>query len=183
MKNKQATLLLAVILAAPAFAVADSIPGHSRNGNKYVTLSDGFTEQQDPQGGSARCNFLFSSIKENGSKTSSIAGGSLGEFAKGEMGSNLGALSRTGMGSDSSPVKVVDFGSNQGTSLASDKDNGKGDGKHNGNAGNRNGTGVGGETPSPVISVPEPGSQTLLLVGLAGLGVAFFRRRTLTNAI
>ena len=183
MKNQQATLLLAVILAAPAFAVADNIPGHSKSGNEYVTFSDGFADQQDLKGNSARCNFLLSSIKENGSKTSSIAGGSLSEFAKGEMGSNIGALPRTGMGSDSSPVKVVDFGSNQGTSLASDKDNGKGDGKHNGNAGNRNGTGVGGETPSPVISVPEPGSQTLLLVGLAGLGVAFFRRRTLTNAI
>jgi PEP-CTERM motif len=183
LKNQQATLLIAVILAAPVFAVADNIPAHFKGGSKYVALSEGFADQQDLQGGSARCNFLFSSIKENGSKTSSVAGGSLNEFAKGEMGSNLGALPRTGMGSDSSPVKVVDFGSNQGTSSASAKNNGKGDGKHNGNDGNRNGTGVGSETPSPVISVPEPESQTLLLVGLAGLGVFVFRRRTLTNAI
>jgi len=181
LKNQQATLLLAVILAAPAFAVADNIPGHSRSGNNYVTFSEGFTEQQDLQGSSARCNFLLSSIKENGSKSSSIAGASFSEFGKDVKGSNLGALLNTGMESDSRAGKIVDFGANQGAST--EKGNGKGQGKPKRGDGDGNSAGTGSGTPAPVVSVPEPASQTLLLVGLAGLGMGFFRRRTLTNAI
>jgi hypothetical protein len=181
LKNQQATLLLAVILAAPAFAVADSIPGHSRNGNNFVSFSEGLTDQQDSQGNSARCNFLVSSIKEEGSKTSSFAPASFSEFVKGEKGANFGVYLSTGMDSDIRPPKVVDYGGNQGAS--SDKNDGKDKGKHNGTDGDGNGTGVGSGTPEPSIPVAEPASQSLLLVGLAGLGMVFFRRRTLTNAI
>ena len=171
MKPKQAPLLLAVILAAPAFAFADNIPGHSKSGNNYVAFSEGLTDQQDSQGNSARCNFLLSSIKENGSETSS--------FAKDEKGANLGTYLSTGVDSNAHPVTLVDFGANQGAS--SDKDKGKG--KRGGGAGNENGTTSGSGAPSPLIAVAEPGSQTLLLFGLAGLGVLFYRRKTLTSAI
>jgi len=164
-------LLLAVILAAPAFAFADNIPGHSKSGNNYVAFSEGLTDQQDSQGNSARCNFLLSSIKENGSETSS--------FAKDEKGANLGTYLSTGVDSNAHPVTLVDFGANQGAS--SDKDKGKG--KRGGGAGNENGTTSGSGAPSPLIAVAEPGSQTLLLFGLAGLGVLFYRRKTLTSAI
>lgn len=181
MKNQKTTLLLAVILAAPAFAVADNIPGHSKGGGKYVTLSEGFTERQDLQGSSARCNFLFSSIKENGSNASSIAGASLSEFVKGEKGSNPGALLNAGLESDSRPVRVFDFGANQGAS--SGKDKGKGQGKQNGGDGDGKATGTESGIPLALIPVAEPGSQNLLLVGLAGLGIVLFRRRTLMNAI
>jgi hypothetical protein len=171
LKPKQAPLLLAVILAAPAFAFADNIPGHSKSGNNYVAFSEGLTDQQDSQGNSARCNFLLSSIKENGSETSS--------FAKDEKGANLGTYLSTGVDSNAHPVTLVDFGANQGAS--SDKDKGKG--KRGGGAGNENGTTSGSGAPSPLIAVAEPGSQTLLLFGLAGLGVLFYRRKTLTSAI
>jgi hypothetical protein len=181
LKNHQATLLLAVILAAPAFAAADSISGHSRSGNNYVSFSEGLTDQQDLQGNSARCNFLVSSIKQEGSKTSSFVPASFSEFAKGEKGANPGTYLSTGPRSDIPAPKVVDFGGNQGAS--SDNNNGKGKGKHNGTDGDGNGTGVGSGTPEPLIPIAEPSSQTLVLFGLAGLGMFSYRRRTLTNAI
>lgn len=181
MKNKQGTLLLAVILAAPAFAFADNIPGHSKGGNNNVSLSEGFTGQQELQDGSAKCNFLFSSPKENGVQTTSISGASLSDFAKGDKSSNLGTLAGTGISSDSRPVNVVDFGSNKDSSFG--RDEGKGRGKHNGGDGDGNGPGVGSGDPPPAVSVAEPGSQSFLLFGLAGMGTLFYRRKTLTNAI
>jgi hypothetical protein len=183
LKNQQARLLLAVILAAPALALADNIPGHSKTGNNYVTFSEGFSEQQDSQGSSARCNFLLGSVKETGANTDSIARASFSDFAKGDKGSNFGALLNTGMDSDNHQVRLFDFGGSQGASSDSDKDKGKGHGKGEGGDGDGNGTGSGSGAPSPVVSVAEPGSQSLLLFGLAGMGIFFYRRKTLTNAI
>jgi len=180
LKNRQATLLLAAILAAPAFALADNIPGHSKIGSNYVAFSEGFSEQQDSQGGSARCNFILSSVKENGMKTNYFARASFTEFAKGDKGSNFGSPLNTGMESDSNDVKLVDFGGNQGASA--DKDKGKGNGKGDEGDGDENGTGSGSGDSSPGIPVAEPASQTLLLFGLAGMGMFFYRRKTLTNA-
>jgi len=181
LKNHQATLLFAVILAAPAFASADNISAHSRSGNSFVSFSEGLADQQDLKGSSARCNFLVSSIKEEGSKVTSFAPASFSEFAKGEKGANLGAYLSTGMGSDTHSIKLVDFGDNQGVS--SDNNNGKG--KRNGTDGdgNGNGTRVGSGAPSPLFAVAEPGSQSVLLLGLAAVGMFFYRRKSLKNAI
>jgi MYXO-CTERM domain-containing protein len=181
-KNPRAALFLAVILAAPAFALADSIPGHSKSGNNYVTFSEGFTEQQDLQGSSARCNFLLGSIKEIGSNTNSIPHAAFSEFAKGDKGSNFGALPNAGVESDSREVNLADFRGDGNKSSSFERDKGKGRGKHNGD-GDGSTSGTGSETPLPVASVAEPASQTLLLFGLAGLGMLFFRRKTLTNPI
>jgi hypothetical protein len=183
LKNQQATLLLAVILAAPAFALADNIPGHSRSRNTYVAFSEGFSEQQGPQSGSARCNFLLSSMKRNGVETNFFARASFSEFAKSDKDANSGAPPNTGVDLDSDHIKLGDFGGNQGASSDPDKDHGKASGNDNGGDGDNDGKGSGNGTPHPEISVAEPGSQTLLLFGLAGLGMLFYRRKTLTNAI
>jgi hypothetical protein len=183
MQNPRATLLLAVILAAPAFALADTIPGHSKNGNNYVTFSEGFTEQQDLQGSSARCNFLLGSIKENRWNTKSIPHGSFSEFAKGDKSSNFAALPNAGVESDSREVNLVDFRGNGNKNSSFGRDKGKGRGKHSGGDGEGNSSGTGSGTPLPVVSVAEPASQTLLLFGFAGLGLVFYRRKILTNAI
>jgi hypothetical protein len=173
-EKKQGAFLLAVLLAAPAFAFADDISGHSKGGNKYVTLSEGLTGQQDLQESSARCNFLFSSPKENGVQTTSIAGASLSEIAKGGGGSNLGAPG-------SQPATLLTSGANEGASSGNGK--GKGLGKQNGGAGDGIGTAAGSGGASPTVPIAEPSSQTLLLFGLAGLGMLAYRRKALTNAI
>lgn len=178
MKSRQGTLLLAVILAAPAFAFADNIPGHSMGANKYVTFSEGFTSQQNLPRGSAECNLLFGVPKENGLSTSSIVGSSSSVNAMGEKGSVLG----TGGASSGNSVNLVDFSGNIGASFDNDKGKGKGKGKQSGNSGNGNGSTSGSGDPSPSVVVAEPGSQTLLLYGLAGVALVFYRRKVLTNA-
>jgi hypothetical protein len=163
LKNQQATLFLAAVLAAPAFALADNVPGHSESGNTFITHSEGFPEQPDLQSNAARCNFLSSSAREEGLRTSSIAGASFGGITKGES------------------MNLFDFGEDQGTS--SDSDNRMGHGKHNRGDVDGIATGIDCGTPSPAVPVPELGSQTLLLVGLAGLGMLFFLRKTLTDTV
>ena len=181
MKNRQATLFLAVTLVAPVFALADNIPGHSRNGNTYVAFSEGFSEQQGPQSGSARCNFLLISIKKNAVETNSFARASFSEFAKSDKSANFVAPVNTTVESDSDNLKLVNLGGNQGAS--SDKDHGTAAGSHSSADGDSNEEGSGGGAPAPDISVAEPASQTLLLIGLAAVGILFYRRKTLTNAI
>lgn len=179
MKNKQGALLLAIILAAPAFAFADDIPGHSKGANNYVTFSEGFTSQQNSPRGSAECNLLFGVPRENGLSTSSIVGSSSGAIVEGEKGSKLGS----GWASSGNPVNLVDFSGNNGASPDKDNGKGKGKGKQGGESGDGNGTTAGNGDPSPLIAVPEPGSQSLLLIGLTGLGMLFFRRKTFSNGI
>jgi hypothetical protein len=179
LKNKQAALLLAVILAVPAFAFADHIPGHSTGANKYVTFSEGFTSQQNSKGSSAECNFLLGAPRENALSTSSIAGSFATAIVKGEKGSELGSDGAL----NGNSLNLVDFSGNNGVSPDSDKGKDKGKGKQNGGSGGGNGTAAGIGGSAPLVSVPEPSSQTLLLVGLAGLGMGFFWRRTVAIAI
>jgi hypothetical protein len=171
-KNTQGILLFAVMFAVVAPAFADNVPGHSKGGSNYVTFSEGFAAEQNSHGNSAQCNFLWGPMKESGLSASSVAGAVSAGFWKGENDSVSGG---------GNSLKLVDFTGNQGAS--SDKDKGKGHGKHHGEDGEGNGSGVGISVPSPVISVAEPASQSLVLFGLAGLGMIFYRRKSLTNAI
>jgi hypothetical protein len=166
MKHKNTAWFLAFTLAAAAPLFADTIPGHSRGGSKYVTFSEGFTSQQNGQGSSAECNFLLGAPKANGLSTNSIAG------------SPSAGIAATG-----ASVKFVDFSGNNGASSDMGKGKGKGKGKQGGGSGNGNGTTSGGGTTAPLIAVAEPGSRSLLLFGLAGLSMLVFRRKTFTNAI
>lgn len=179
MKNKQGTLLLAVILAAPAFAFADNIPGHSKTGNNYVSFSEGLIDQGNSQGNSAKCNFLLGASGEKGLSATTVARSFSSETDKGEKSS----MSAVGSAPEENFVNLVDFAGNNRVSQDTDKDKSKGKGKHAGGSGNGNGPTSGSGTSSPVIAVGEPGSQSLLLFGLAGLGMLVFRRKTFTNAI
>lgn len=178
LRNKQQILLLAFLFAAaPAFA--DSTSGHAKGGSTNVSFSEGFISQQDSSGNSARCNFLFGAPKENGLSASSVIGSSSSAIGRGEKGSDLDS----GGASSENSVRLVDFGGNGSDSSDKDKGKGKGKGKQGGGSGDGNGPTSGNGGPSPLIVVAEPGSQSLLLTGLAGLGMLFFRRKTFSNAI
>ena len=190
MRNKKGILVLAVVLVMAAPALADGISGQSKFGNGYATFSEGLTEQQEMKGSAARCNFLLDSVNENGAKTDSIIRASLSEFTEGDKGSRLGAskgsqvgaLQSAGMEPNSHhQVRLVDFDGDHGA--FSEKDRGEGPRKYSGGDGEGNATGTDSGAFSPAILAAEPGLQTLLLFGLAGLGMLVYRRKTLTNAI
>jgi hypothetical protein len=177
LKNKEEILLLAVVLATAAPAFADNISGQSEFGNSHVAFSEGLTEQQEVKGSSARCSFLLDSVSQNGAKTYSIIRTSFSEFTRSDKRFNLGELQNAGMESDSGHVKLVDF--DWGASPAKGKD--KGHKRYDGGDGEGNTMGNGSGTLSPVILAAEPGEQTLLLCGLAGLGMLCYRRKILRN--
>lgn len=191
MKNKPATFVLVVILSSAAPAFADHIPARSSAEDKDVTLAKSFSGTQNFQDISVRRDSRIDTVKGNRSRISPTAGASLSDSAKGEKGSALGTFSSTGMGSENAGINVVNFDVNQGASFEKEKI--KLRGKHNGGDGNdggnsgvnggSNGGGNDGSASGPVLSISEPGSRTLLLFGLAGLGMIFYRRNTLRNAI
>lgn len=153
MKNKQSALVLAVLLTIAAPAFADSIPAHSGGTEKDLALAAGFTDQQDFQGGFAQHNPIMDSVEENGVRGVAISGA------------------------------LVDFHGNQALSFDGEKV--KIHGKHHGDFGDGNGNsnGNGGSAAGPAVAVAEPGSQALLLYGLTGLGMFFYRRNYLRDAI
>jgi hypothetical protein len=166
MKYKNVASFLAFTLAAAAPVFADTFPGHAKGGSKYVTFSEGFTSQQNSQSGAAECNFLLGAPKENGLSISTIAGSS-----------------SSGLAASGDSVRIIDFKGNQGTSSDKDKGKGKDKGKQGGGAGGGNGTRGGNGGSGSVVYVSEPGSQLLLLIGLAGFGLVFYRRKILTTAV
>jgi hypothetical protein len=146
LKNQKATLLLAVILAAPAFAAADTVTAPPKGANNSVNFSEGSARDQN-------------------------------------LRSSLGTLSNVGSATGARTANLIDFRDNGSKSSSFGRDKAKGRGNHPGD-GDGTTTGTGSGDPAPTTaSVAEPGSQTLLLVGLAGLGMIFFRRYTLRNAI
>ena len=155
MNYKHGTLCLAFMLATSAPAFANSVSGHSKDANKYVTFSEDFLGQQDSRGNAAKCNFLSGSPNEAGSQKGSFSAASFSGLTSGESATHT--------------LKLIDFGSSLGSST--DKDNAKDEGKRNGKDKDGGGSGAGGSTPSPLIAIPEPGSQSLLLFGLASFGL------------
>jgi hypothetical protein len=145
LKNQKATLLLAVILAAPAFAVADTVTAPPKGASNSVNFSEGSAREQNLQ-------------------------------------SSLGTLSNVGSATGARTANLIDFRDNGSKSSSFGRDKAKGRGIHPGD-GEGTSAGTGSGTPDPSVAVPEPGSRTLLLVGLAGLWLVFFRRYTLRNAI
>jgi hypothetical protein len=73
-------------------------------------------------------------------------------------------------------VELFALGSNEGHSFGRDND-------HNAWRKHRDKGRDGGDVPVSSVAVPEPGSQLLLLFGLAGLGMLFYRCKSVKHAI
>lgn len=161
MKYKQPLFLLAVILTSTAPIFADKIPGESKSESKGAISAQALAARQGLHDLYAAGDCGLSGAKENQIRTASSLDSRDTHFIQSDNTSGLGS-------------PAVDLGSGQGNS--SDKNKGKSGGKGNGS------TNKGGSTAPVGIAVSEPGTQLLLLAGLAGLGIFFLRRNSYQNA-
>lgn len=181
MNNKQGILLLLAILGTPVFAFADTIPSHVMDDERLVTRLDGFTDDVDFHGSLAGHDTSLASLEENGPRIFASSGASESRTAKDDRGVDPGKLLGVENDIENLPIQLVDFQADQGVFFQRDKR--KIHGKHNGNTGDGDGDRNGNGASGSVASVAEPGSQTLLLFGLAGLGMIFYRRTYVRNAV
>jgi hypothetical protein len=89
--------------------------------------------------------------------------------------SDLDRLWNFGPSSSDDQVRLFDLDPNHGNAF------GRGHHETRGNHGRKNSDGDIGVLP--LVVTPEPGSRTLLLFGLAGLGMTVYRRNAPRNAI
>jgi hypothetical protein len=81
----------------------------------------------------------------------------------------------SGISASNAQLNLFGLGSNIGYALGRDNDKGWWGHKGNGQ--------VGGRGVASLVAAPEPSSQLLLLIGLAGLGLLFYRRNSVKQAI
>jgi hypothetical protein len=172
---KHASFLLAVLIIAVTPVFADKIPVDTKSDSKGSSSAQKQAELKGLHDLYATGDCDLNGIKQNEVRPASMSTAGASSFSQGDKSGGLGGFENSEANSGKPPLKVIDFGSNQDN--ASDKDKGK-------SHGNGNGHDQGGNGAAPaVIAVSEPGTQLLLLAGLAGLGIFFLRRNSFQNAI
>jgi len=120
---------------------------------------------------SASRTFGLSAFKEDASRIKLNPAVRMSDFSKDGKISDLAALLNSAPGLNNHRASWFDLGSKHGVSFGRDDE--KARGKHNGRDRDD------GDGPLSVVAIPEPGSLTLLLFGLAVLGMIVFRRNAL----
>jgi hypothetical protein len=173
LKHRHGSFLLAVVLSTAAPAFADRIPADFRDGDR-----DSVSMQWCPHKKASQArNLGLSTFKEDEFCIEFSPSVPMSDFRKDGKISDVRALRNSGPGSDNRQMSLFDLDSKHGDSFGRDHEQGRW--KHNENERDWDDD----EGPRGVVATPEPGSQTLLLFGLAGLGIIMFRRNALKNAI
>jgi len=175
LKYKHATFLLPFLLISSAPIFADKIPGDSKVDGKGGVSAQKQAEIKGLHDLYATGDCNLNGTKQNELRPASMSDTRVGSLTQGDKSMGLVGSTNSEANSGNPPVKVIDLGSNGDNS--SDKDKGRSHGKGGGH--DQDGDG----TAPLVIAVSEPGSQLLLLAGLAGLGIFFLRRNATQNAI
>jgi len=172
LKHIRGMLFLVFVLCATVPILADDIhPDFTEGGraNSGVDLSYSNHLQND----SASHNFGVSTFSDREFRIESNPSALISDFIKDDDRSDFAAGQRSTLGTNRHLLSLSYLGSNLGSSLGRD-------------GGEYWGGGDGAPpvvlNPVSVLPTPEPGSLTLFLIGLAGLGIIVYRRQPLKSA-
>jgi hypothetical protein len=158
--------------ALPAFA--DSIHIRFGEGDGMFGVMQRSDHKNPSRKVSPVCNFGVRTFTEVEFRIGSNPEVRMSDFTEDDGISNVAALLNSRPGSDHFPATWHDFGSNNGDS--SGKDDKKARWKHIAR------DQIEADARLSAEDVPEPGSQTLLLFGLAGLGMIVYWHNALKDA-
>jgi PEP-CTERM motif len=174
LKHAHAVLTLAAVLsaAAPAFADRLSVEHTSRDLN--FSFEEGTIDKWELSGEPAWQSFRKNSLEKSKMGGSAEPGFRINDVSRDERISEFAALLTSGITPENGPLKLFEFDPNNNF-LSEHVWKARGV--------RRNGDSFGVNGSKFLVPVPEPGSQTLLLFGFVGLGLLFFRRNNLNDAI
>lgn len=173
LKHKHGSFFLAVVLSTAAPAFADRISVDRMDGDRGSVSLQELPNRNVVQDASASRKFGLSRFKEDELRIEFNPAVRMSDFSKDAKISDLGALLNSGSGPNSHQASLFDLGSQHGDSFRWDAE--KAERKHHERDRDND--------DGPLVAVPEPGSGTLLLFDLAGLGMIVYRRNALKNAI
>jgi hypothetical protein len=173
LKHAYTLLTLAAVLSAAAPAFADRLSVERTTKDQDFSFAEGTIDKRELSGEPSSQSFRMNSLEKSKMRVSAESGFPINYVSKDERISEIAALPPR-IDSENGPVKLFDFdASNNSFSEHIWKARGI----------RRTGEGFGVNGSEFLFPVPEPGSQTLLLFGLVGLGLLFFRRNNLIGVI
>ena len=174
MKQARGLFFLAVILSTAAPGFADQIPADRMDRDRGSVSMQGLFHEKALQDVSALRHFGLNALKEDEFQIESIPYVRMSDLTKDGRIAILVTHVSSGPGSNDRQVRLFDIDSRGDRFGRNEK---KAHRKHNGRDRGD------GDGPVSIVATPEPGSRTLLLFGLTGLGMVFYRRNWLRNAI
>ena len=175
MKQARGSFFLAVILSTAAPGFADQIPADRMDEDRGSVSMQRLFHERALQEVSALRHFGLSALKEDEFRIESNRYVRMSDFSKDGGIAIVAVQVGSGPGSSNRQVSLFDVDSRYSDSFGRNEE--KAHRKLNWKGGDD------GDGRVSLVAIPEPGSRTLLLFGLTGLGMVFYRRNWLRNAI
>ena len=175
MKQIRGSFFLAVILSTAAPGFADQIAVDRTDGDRGSVSTQARFHEEALQDVSALRHFGLSALKEGEFQIEFDPDIRMSDFSKDGRIAILTSQVSSGPSTGDRQVMLFDVDSRYGDSFGRNEE--EGHRKYNGRGEDD------GDGRVSLVAIPEPGSRTLLLFGLTGLGMMAYRRNSLKNAI